>query len=275
MKSMTGVAISPKISIRTLNSRGLEIKLRLGREYWEIESAIKALIQKTIVRGTVELQLEHHPAATHQDPTKILENRLNPIVSGAVKFCRDHNLGTPNLRDIVAWKNLEETFFPTPTIDVLGELPDLLSKLDSVRKNEGAKTQAFILNKIQFLTQRLEHVSLELPKIREHLKNKFQDRIKELKELPQDRIFHEIALMLEKADVSEEISRIGMHLEEFKKLCLLDKEPVGRKLEFLAQELHREWTTLGNKTADPTLQHQILEAKLAVDALREQSANVE
>jgi len=156
---------------------------------------------------------------------------------------------------------------------------EALGRLDAMRATEGSATAADMETALADIERRLKSVAARGPRVVEEYRDRLRERVQALMggtELPVDdaSLVREVAFYAERADVNEEVARLGSHVQQFRAL-LAESGPAGRKLEFLAQEMHREVNTLGSKSNDAELARDVVEIKVDVDRLREQSQNVE
>ena len=271
-----------QFEISSVNKRGLEIYLNLPKEWQDLEAHIQQILRKKILRGRVTGALK---LTVSQDPNAEPEVDL-PAVSNTLKSLRavaEHNdipfepdamllfriLNDYGDSTLPEWKQHQKAL--EAAID--GAVNEFLG----MRATEGDALQKDMADRLQTLTQLLETIS---PIVPEQAPTYRQTLLKRLKEagleidLDDDRVLREIALYAEKCDVAEELTRLQSHIEQMT-ATLKEEGTIGRKLEFLLQEIFREFNTLGNKSSNLQLIQAVLEAKAEVEKLREQALNVE
>ncbi len=263
------------VMIRSLNGKGLDVSLRAPTFLMPIEQKAKEVIKSRLRRGTlhVVVDVESKRVIPPVDTEKLKGN-----VSMLQELSRNE-LGLSVSDDLIfelGWKYSEKM-----TVEVDEELEDTilnaitkaLEELIESRRREGEALKGDFLNRVERIRELLSKIEEEKDKIIDKVKEKVLERAKRL-ELPEEHptVLNEIMFLLEKMDVEEEVTRLRTHLQRFRKLLDEDRD-VGKKLEFLAQEMHREITTLGNKI--PDLSEYVVEIKAEIDRIKQQAANVE
>jgi uncharacterized protein (TIGR00255 family) len=293
LKSMTGFGRAAgqdgdaawSWEIRTLNHRGLDIRLRLPQGYEEFELRLRDIIAKRIARGSCSITLNLKAPALSADL------RLNePALLQLAKIAERARVLTkrteqPSLDALLAMRGVIE-LGDTPAGEADLPLREALLKsfetaLDAViaaRRAEGARLEAILRDKIgeiETLAGEAETAPERKPEaIAERLRVQIQRLLAESAQLDETRLYQEAAFMAAKADIEEEIKRLQAHVAEARQL-LEGGEPAGRKLEFLAQEFQREANTLCSKSNATAITQIGLRLKTAIDQFREQVQNVE
>ena len=261
--------------LRSVNGKGLDITVKAPSYILPADQKIKELIKKRIRRGTVHVSLDIQPlgASIPIDVERLKSNiELLKAIAGkeAGLSVEDDTLFQ------LAWKYSEKTTIeldPDLESAILSAVETAVDDLVKSREREGRVLKDDLVaraKKIQELSKRIVERKDE---IIERTKAKVLERAKSLS-LPQDHptVMNEIVFILERMDVEEEVTRLKSHLERF--LSAIEAEgEVGKKLEFIAQEMHREITTLGNKI--PDLSEFVVEIKTEIDRIKQQCANVE
>ncbi len=262
------------VMIRSLNGKGLEVSVRMPSFLMPVEPKIKDRIKKSLKRGTVHVLVEVDNKGT-QPPVDL--ERFAQVT----RMIRDtaEDVGLKPSDDVVfeyAWKASEKS---SSEIEedlekvILGALEDALAELIDSRSREGKALEEDLRNRIERIDTILSEIVEKKGEIMESMKQKILERAGRLgidEEHPM--VVNEIMFLLEKMDVEEEITRLRTHVERFRKL-LGEEGEVGKKLEFMAQELHREINTLGNKI--PRLSPFVVDMKAEIDRIKQQAANVE
>jgi uncharacterized protein (TIGR00255 family) len=260
--------------IKSVNSRGLDIFIKSNYNLSPVEMNIRKLIRDAIARGTVSVQIDITPkkAETPVDVGKILLNV--EIIKTIAK-----ELGLKLTDDTIfqiAWKNSErimEELSPQLEDCLYTSLRSALSDLIRSRKEEGQHLKEDIKMRTRRIESLLESIERQKEEVLNSIKNRVIEKAKELG-LPDTHhtVLSEITFILSRIDVDEEITRIKSHLQKIKSLLNSEGE-VGRKLDFVLQEMHREINTLGNKL--PEFSQWVVEIKTEVDRLKQQVANIE
>ena len=266
--------------VRTVNHRYLEISTRLPDELRMLESSIRERISNKIKRGKIDCTLKFEPSLEQSaEGLSLNEELIHAVIRSAEKIqtmLKDSDNIKP--MEILRWPNVINRDTPDPE-KIGGPLLDQLDKtLDIVtdtRKREGEKLKTLILDRCAQMKEIISDLKIRLPEIMTVMRKKLLDRANELRiELDADRLEQEILLLAQKYDITEEIDRLEAHLVEV--LDVLGKrEPVGRRLDFLMQELNRETNTLGAKSAHYDFSHASVNLKVLVEQMREQIQNIE
>jgi uncharacterized protein (TIGR00255 family) len=285
--SMTGFAAHSlnldhagvSIELRSVNQRFLELHFRLADEFRPLEPQLRDLIQQRLTRGKVEcrVSLTPHSAAS-------LDNGLDRGILERLAEWQDDVLerlpGSPPLsvNEILRWPGAVVT--PTPSPDALTEatLAGMRAALDELvdsREREGARLRQHILDRLAAAEAQTASLRPLLPALAEAQRERLAERLREaLGEASHERLAQEVALVAQKADVDEEVSRLSTHFAEVRRV-LDQKGAVGKRLDFLMQELHREANTLGSKSVAVETSRVSLELKVLIEQMREQVQNIE
>jgi len=285
IRSMTAFASGERITqsgtlgceLRAVNHRFLEIGVRLPDELRALEPALRERISARVARGKLDLTMRLRP------PEGGNALQLDPSVVGELSnLARDLQSRFPSLQ--VQFTDLLQ--FPgvlqRGASDVEGLQTEALSLLEQVigdflaaREREGANLATVIRERVDAIAQRAAEVRGLMPTIRAGQRLKLQARLADLAQ-PADpgRLEQELVLWLQKLDVDEELDRLDSHVIEIRRV-LAQKEPVGRRLDFLLQEFNREANTLGSKSVDTRTSQGAVELKVLIDQVREQIQNIE
>lgn len=300
MKSMTGFgsAIASntsgtgfKIEISSVNRKQFEIKFAIPREIGLYEGRLRQIISNGISRGSITLRIdirnsgsERNDAALETNTLSINQTAVKNLVAQARKLAAETGLSsTFTLADILAIPGVVEASaidYDTPETEKL--LNDtMLAALDAfnaMRRCEGKNLAADIIKRLDIIKKSLEQI---IPFTKDYPKKQYAKLVARLKEFelnasPDDeRIMRELVIFADKADVTEEITRLYSHFGQFEKLMTVSGEPVGRQLDFLTQEIFREINTLGNKAASVEVSPHIVTMKTELEKIREQIQNIE
>lgn len=273
------VAGTLRIELRSVNHRFLEIALKLPEELRSFEPAIRELLSRRIARGKLELS-----ARLRSDPERSGALRLNPALADQLLRLieeltrRNNRLEAGSAMALLSWPGViaaaevDSEALASETLVVLGQAVDAL---EADREREGHRLAAILHERVRALRE-LRAAAIELvPQVQSTLRAKLDARIAELgTAVDPQRLEQELVLLLQKMDVEEELDRLGVHLEEIAR-TLSRQEAVGRRLEFLIQELHREANTFGSKSSDVRTSQLAVEMKVLIEQLREQVQNLE
>jgi len=291
IKSMTayGSAESLKdslefiVEIRSGNYRYREIVLRLPQSLQPFEEKVRSVVSSTIKRGRIEVSIQ-----IKDNGNKGLKLELNrPLVKAYIQVFKELN------EELECKQDIDPSFFfqlkdiiitKQDSIDIENVWPDLenvineaLRSMESMRINEGRALEKDFLERLNRITRYIDEIRSRTMVIVESYRDKLMQRINKLIkaiEINEDRIIQEVALMADKADITEELIRVESHLEQFRNFINQD-DVIGRRLDFLLQEINREVNTMGSKAADSLVSQLAVEIKAELEKLREQIQNVE
>ncbi len=288
MKSMTAYARSSAAlemgelgwELRSVNQRFLDLSFRLPEDFRSLEPALRNRLKERLARGKVEISLKFRadPAAT--------VGQLGVNVDLARSLLDAHSeirrlAGTsaePDLVHLLAWPGLIEqsgTDFESATDPALELFDRAVDELLAAREQEGRAIAAMLEQRLAGIEEQVALVRSHLPAIRAAVDARFRERLETLSTpVEPGRIEQEVVLQLQKLDVDEELDRLSAHVAEVRRVMAL-AEPVGRRLDFLMQEINREANTLGSKAALIDIGQAAVELKVLVEQMREQVQNVE
>jgi len=285
--SMTGFAArslnidhaSVNIDLRSVNQRFLELHFRLADEFRSLEPQLRELINQRLARGKVECRISLIPL-----PTASLDNGLNPaILERLAHWQADVLQRLPSsaplgVNDILRWPGAVQT--ATLSQETLSEatlagVRETLNELVESRQREGAKLKQHILDRLGSAEAQVAALQPLLPALAAAQRDKLAERLRDaLGEAGHERLAQEVALAAQKADIDEELSRLAAHFSEVRRV-LNQSGAVGKRLDFLMQELHREANTLGSKSVAVETSRVSLELKVLIEQMREQVQNIE
>lgn len=264
--------------IRSVNHRFLEITLRLPEDLRSLEPSIRELIQKHIKRGKVDCVLYLKPNKLENFQLNVNFELIEQLWSTVQRVNQiTHNMSSPSAIDLLNFPNVLEK--PSLNADewkaiLLPQLEEAINKLLEARAKEGQQLASLLKQRCQSISQEVIQVRAALPDILQTQRERLQTRIAELVEVESERLEQEIVILMQKMDVSEEIDRLDTHIAEIQHI-LEQGGTVGRRLDFLIQELHREANTLGAKSNHITTSHSAVELKVLIEQMREQIQNIE
>jgi len=284
---MTGYAAasadSPRgrltLELRSVNARFLDVQFRIAEELRALEPALRESIGARVSRGKVDCRF-----SLGESPGGGKPQRLNPEALARLRSLADEARAAfpeaPTLRvgDVLRWPGViaeepaDEEALRKIAVDLCARA---LDELIAARGREGAKLAESIRARVGAMRARVDEIAPLVPQAIAAYQAKITERLKEaLGAADDDRVRAELALFSAKADVHEELDRLRAHLGEVER-SLRQGGPVGKRLDFLAQELNREANTLAAKSSSPQLSDGALELKLLVEQIREQVQNIE
>ncbi|MED3624284.1 YicC/YloC family endoribonuclease [Neobacillus thermocopriae] len=270
------------VEVKTVNHRFCEINIRMPRQLLKIEDKIKKKLNEHIRRGRAEvyINIEGEGAITrklHVD-WNLIEDYFQFITELKEKFSIN---GTVTLADILNRQDLihiEECESGNEELEelVITAVNDAVLKLVEMRKLEGEVLKKELLDIIARVETHLMELQTHAPMVVQMFKDRVIKRMQEFVngQLDETRILTEVAIFSEKADINEEITRLRSHIGQFIQ-ALNEKDPIGRKLDFLIQEMNRETNTIGSKANDSTIAKKVVEIKSLLEKLKEQVQNIE
>ncbi len=288
IRSMTGFAGAERQfpfgrltwELRSVNHRYLDIGFRVPEEFRMLEPEIRRILGEHLGRGKVDATLKFSPAAEIASASLELNTELTGrLLELHAEMQRLSGLGQePDLRAFMRWPGVIEERAPDPQPlhqAALELLAEAAAGLQAARSREGMQMDAAIRERLQNIESHVADVRSWLPEIREGLRQKLLARIADLQQpLDPGRIEQEVAFLIQKMDVDEELDRLDAHINETR-LVLERDDPVGRRLDFLMQEFNRESNTLSSKSVDNRTTQVAVELKVAIEQMREQVQNIE
>jgi uncharacterized protein (TIGR00255 family) len=266
--------------LRSFNHRYLEISVHTSERLSAFENSVREVIRETLARGKVECKIYYQPKITDHAPAFTV-NR--PLVQALAQLSEEINVTLKHAAPVNAaaiWGFPGVLTPMMPDVDqlqaaILEVLHDTLDLFKATRQREGKALQDIFIDKIKMLDQALGIVKKRYPAFLEERTHRLKQRFAELQvAVDPARLEQEMVIFMQKSDVAEEIERIEVHLREMRRVLETDTI-AGRRLDFLVQELNRETNTLGSKSVDATVTHQVVEMKVLLEQIREQVQNVE
>jgi uncharacterized protein (TIGR00255 family) len=289
--------------VKTLNSRFIEVNVRLPRFLWALETEVIARVKEVLTRGKVDISF----IVQSQDPSgtmprineKVLENYLQMISAAQKKFNMSdswNDIPPPDMVRILQLEGVMDTGATERSAEIaarhkkplLAALSEALAAVDKARKQEGdvlLNEFGKLIGEISASREAMQALSGEITK---SMHASYVERLQDLQlkiaeaglkganELPQDRLLLEVGILIDKSDITEELTRLKAHEEEFKRL-LADKtrEPAGRRLDFLSQEMQREVNTISNKLVVTQASAHSRNIKHTIEKIKQQIQNIE
>ena len=264
--------------IRSVNHRYLEVGLRLPEELRAIETDVRQKVGERLARGKVDCQLRLQGAEAGSN-LEVDMDRVDRLAAISDQVARHlHSDQGLRVADIMRWPGvlrapeMDPEALAKAALELLGEA---LDELVQTRRREGERIQEMIGQRLKSAADIAAEVRILMPEIRANFRQRVEERLKEFQEkLDPQRLEQEIVLFAQKADVDEELDRLAAHIDEVGGQ-LAKQGPVGRRLDFLMQELNREANTLGSKAVDLRMTNASVELKVLIEQMREQVQNIE
>jgi len=271
------------VEVSAVNSRYLDCNLRIPPAWSALDPVVKQTVRKHIQRGKLTLTINRKRTLSSARSIKfdqgIAQQYLDASKELASMIGSYETLPLPVLAQLDGVLYHEEADEDLTAVEPIltRVVEDALGKLDAMRATEGKALAEDVRLRIGLIRQGVAEIEARLPELNALYEERLRTRINELREstnITDERMAIEVALMAEKSDVTEEVVRLKQHLEHLEEI-LDAKEPSGRKLDFLTQEVHREVNTLGVKTRDANVAKGVIGLKAEVEKMREQIQNIE
>jgi uncharacterized protein (TIGR00255 family) len=270
--------------IRSVNNRFIEINTRLPKAYVDLEQPLKKLIKLHCSRGSISLTISLANSNEGSGEWDVRPNlSLATQYVDALNQIRD-SLGLHGEIDLKSLVGLRDIIKIEPVaLDpakkdlILNIATEALTSLQKMREEEGENLQKDLAHRIDAIENHAVEIESRHPEVIMEYQGKLNERIKTLNEgvgLDETRLAQEAALLADRSDITEEMTRLRSHLKQFRNFFNA-KEPIGRKLEFITQEINREVNTTGSKSSDISISNRVIEMKSELEKIREQVQNIE
>ncbi len=265
--------------IRSVNHRYLEMFVRLPEELRTIEPLVRERINRRLGRGKIDCSLRFKPGAAAVAGVEVNERLASQVLTAADKVgALLHEAVPPSVMDVLRWPGVM-TVAPQDLSPVQAQatrlLEEALDLLIETRRREGRSLARLIQQRCSAMRQQVDSAKQRIPTVLQGIRERLRARLGELgDELDPGRIEQEMVLLTQRLDVDEELDRLYTHLDEVERV-LEQQEPIGRRLDFLMQELNREVNTLTSKSNDAQMTTLAVEMKVLIEQMREQVQNIE
>ncbi|WP_101925731.1 MULTISPECIES: YicC/YloC family endoribonuclease [Luteimonas] len=263
--------------LRAVNHRFLELGTRLPEELRALEPQLRERVAAQASRGKIDLGLRVRSAegGGELQLNEALLGRLSALAGELGSSFPELRTGFTELLQFPGVLQSKAVDQAALQAEVLALLDDVLADFVAAREREGGKLVAAILERVDGIERIAGEVQALIPQIRDGQRAKLQARLDELPHpVEPGRMEQELVLWLQKLDVDEELDRLASHIDEIRRI-LRQREPVGRRLDFLLQEFNREANTLGSKSVDRRTSQAAVDLKVLIDQVREQVQNIE
>jgi uncharacterized protein (TIGR00255 family) len=265
--------------IRTVNHRYLDVIVRMPEELRCMEVEVRDLVSHAVKRGKVECNLRFKPNQGYKSEIEINESYAAAVIKASQVVTKVlHQPSEINAMDVLKWPGVVKE--PKQDLKpVLAAVIDLakttLEDLIKNRESEGKRLEYFVMKRRESMIDLIHDEIRRRPEVVSAYRKKLMSRLDEIKAEPDmDRFEQELVYLTQKMDVDEELDRLESHMEELKRI-FSRKEPIGRRLDFIMQELNREANTLGSKSVDIHTTQASVELKVLIEQMREQVQNIE
>jgi uncharacterized protein (TIGR00255 family) len=287
IRSMTGYArveqqdTGGRLSweLRSVNHRYLDLQLKMPEEFRAIENELRALATARIGRGKVEAGLRFAKSAVAQGAVEVDASRLQALKAAMALVSRELSLSSaPDPLRVLSWPGVvreDAESQAAPLAEAAALFKRALDDFSETRGREGERLKSYLLERIDAMAQLVLQVRARAPQVRDAWAERLRAKCRELGvDVEPARLAQEVALAAQRLDVDEELSRLDSHFVELRDTLARD-EAVGRRLDFLMQELNREANTLSSKSQDAEMTRSAVEMKVLIEQMREQVQNLE
>lgn len=273
------------VECASVNRKGVEIAVALPKPLGSLEPRVREEIQKHVRRGRVNATINLEEMAAGAGAASVVDKSAAQRALRDLRSLRD-DLSLPGevtlemlLKSPGVLRNPSEE---APQPDMLfpalqNALVQALERMTAMRRKEGGHLVADLLKRVKLLESAVKAIRARVPAVLKHRRDHLKGRLEELGiPLPANdpSLARELALMAERSDITEELTRLESHFAQCRE-ALAGTEPAGRTLDYLAQEMFREFNTLGNKAGDAAVSRRVVQSKAELDRIREQVANLE
>ena len=295
VKSMTGYGKgiysgeqrSITVEVKAVNHRYCDITVKMPRKYSFAEEKIKAAAKEVLKRGKVEIGVSIDNFGKSETDVNINLDAAKRYYDALTELGQNFNLAGDGQVPLSLLAGMTDVLTTAPATEdeeafereLLAALKEALKEISAMRSVEGEKLALDILKRADIIENTKNLITERAPKIEREYKERLQVRITELLdgsvEIPEERLALEAAIFADKANITEEIVRLGSHIDQLRSFINSDEEAVGKKIDFLVQEMNREANTIGSKANDLHITEIMLRIKAEVEKIREQVQNIE
>lgn len=274
-----------QIELKSVNHRFLDINIKAPEELRFLEYKMRNILQANLGRGKIELRIQFKDFEPSLNSATLILN--HDLLANYCKLAAEimqqyREVTTPasvaeimNYPGILTSKTLDPNFFETKLETAIYQL---INELNLTQQKEGEQLLHILLHKLELMEENIKKAKAILPQMLENYKSELKQKLIEVLEdtlLNEQRLAQEFAYVCQKVDVEEELDRLKSHITHFKELILQDKiKSIGKKLDFITQEMHREANTFGSKSTSLNATHIALELKVLVEQIKEQVQNI-
>lgn len=265
--------------LRSVNHRYCEVSVRLPEEFRRFETGIRERVAASVKRGKIDCTLRFEAANAGPGEVRVNRQAAADVIRAAREVASMSGESVPvNPIDVLRWPGVTET--PELDVDAAGQamiaaLDEALDEFLDTRHREGDKLAGLLRTRLDGIREQLAMLETRVPEIIDAVIERYRQRVAEVASgLDESRVEQECALLVQRLDVAEELDRLAAHVTEVGRVLDAD-EPIGRRLDFLMQELNREANTLGSKSAHVDTAGASVELKVLIEQMREQVQNIE
>ncbi len=271
------------VEVKSVNHRFFEFSVRTPRGYTFLEDKLKSFFAKRVARGKVEVFVSVEGSARSAGVIRVNDDYADSYVSALRSLKKRYGLaGRISVRDVASNGEVFVTERPKTNEDEIWAAVEqaaegAVNAFISMREIEGARLAEDVINRLEHILEMVAFVEKRSPETLQNYRARLEQKMREVLEdthIDEQRILTEAAIFADKIAVDEETVRLRSHIEQLKNMLNGD-EPVGRKLDFVVQEMNRESNTIGSKAQDLEIAHTVVEIKAEIEKIREQIQNIE
>ena len=286
IKSMTAFAREEQRSelgeltweVRSVNHRYLEVFVRLPEELRALETLVREKVGQALSRGKVECVLRYKSTGSAATQLNVNEALVKQLINASEQVAHLlHSEARLSIHEVMRWPGVldaEAVDLDQVQTQAIELLEKTLQSLVESREREGSKLGELISQRLEEMHKQVELAKVRMPEVIAALRQRLTDKLADFAELEDARVEQEMVVLAQRLDIDEEMDRLGTHLQEVAR-TLKQNKPIGRRLDFLMQELNREANTLGSKSADTVTTQVSVEMKVLIEQMREQIQNIE
>jgi uncharacterized protein (TIGR00255 family) len=274
------------VTTKSVNHRFLELSVRLPEYLWDMEAPLRALGSEVFSRGKIDVSVRVQRTQQPEYQVRINTQIANTVIPQLRSIAEELGLGSTltgsdlmRVPDFLQVEPIDAEIVEDEREALLRIVREAFAQMVLMRKREGESLHADVAARVATIRDLRDQLAAHREDVRAELMASYQQRVQEIAALagvdvPQDRIAQEVVMMVEKGDVAEELTRLAHHVDQIEK-TFTAKEPAGKKLDFLSQEMVREINTMGSKSRSAAIRTLVVELKTEVERIREQVQNVE
>ncbi|ACL76143.1 YicC/YloC family endoribonuclease [Ruminiclostridium cellulolyticum] len=272
------------VEIKTVNHRYIDFYIKLPRQIGYLEERVREVASQSLFRGKVDIFISFEDRSDNSRSVTLDEPLASAYIQAVEKLKEKYSLKDdlsvslisrfPDVLRIEKNEDDEEHLWSVLKI----ALDSAIASLLQMREKEGNELRNSLLQKSDLMETIISDISQRSPQVVTEYKQKLEYRIKELlnqQTVDENRIAMEVAIFADRCGIDEELVRLGSHLTQLRDILNIKKQPIGRKLDFLVQEINREINTIGSKSNDIIITKNVLELKSEAEKIREQIQNME
>jgi uncharacterized protein (TIGR00255 family) len=274
------------VTAKSVNHRFLEVSVRMPEFLWELEPAVRAIASEIFSRGKLDISLRVQRTQQPEYSVRINTQIANVVVPQLRSMSEELGLGSTfagsdlmRVPDLLVVEPIETEVTDEERESLARLVREALAQMVGMRKREGESLHADITARLRTIHDLQQRLAGYRDEIRSELLASYQQRVQEIAaqagvDVPGERIAQEVVLMVERGDIAEELTRLTHHNQQMQQ-AIDGREPAGKKLDFVSQEMLREINTMGSKSRSAVIRTLVVELKTEVERIREQVQNVE